>query len=41
MLKGTNNKTLCLIIQLLILIAGAVYLGPHILWFAVPLSALP
>ena len=41
MLKGSNNKIICLIAQLLILVAGAVYLGPQILWFAVPLSALP
>ncbi|WP_150305287.1 methyl-accepting chemotaxis protein [Pseudomonas saliphila] len=41
MLKGSNNKKLCLIAQLAILIAGAFYLGPATLWFAVPLSALP
>lgn len=41
MLKGSNNKIFCLIAQLLILVAGAVYLGPQILWFAIPLSVLP
>lgn len=41
MLNGSNNKIVCLIAQLLILVAAAFYLGAAILWFALPLSALP
>ncbi|WP_022964486.1 methyl-accepting chemotaxis protein [Halopseudomonas pelagia] len=41
MLNGSNNKKLCLIAQLLILIGAAWYLGVSALWFAVPLALLP
>lgn len=43
MLNASNNKKFCLVIvlQLLILAAGAWYLGATALWFAVPLALLP
>lgn len=37
----SNNKMLCLIVQLLIAAGALYYLGPDSLWFVVPLSALP